>query len=60
MKVHKHIHDCAMNPNDDFTASDYVFPFTIVPFYYVRQGTLTARLTIEDYFRRKFGATLNG
>lgn len=52
MKVHKHIHACA--------ASDYEFPFTIVPFYHVRQGTLTARLTIEDYFRRKFGATLNG
>ena len=51
MKVHRHIHDCA--------ASDHEFPFTIVPFYVVRQGTLTARLTIEDYFRRKFGATLN-
>lgn len=51
MKVHRHIHDCA--------APDYEFPFTIVPFYHVKQGTLTARLTYEEYFRQKFGATLN-
>ena len=50
-KVHIHIHGC--------TASNYKFPFSIVPFYHVRQGTLTARLTVEDYFVRKFNPTLN-
>ena len=51
MRVHIHLHHCA---------NEYEFPFTIVPFYYVSQGTLTARLTVEGYFYRKFGPTLNG
>ena len=51
MKVHIHLHNCA-NLHD--------IPFTIVPFYQVTQGTLVARLTIEDYFIRKFNPTLNG
>jgi ferredoxin len=50
-KLHIHIHECA--------ASNYEYPFTIVPFYYVRQCTTTAMLTIEDYFIRKFQQTLN-
>jgi hypothetical protein len=51
MKVHAHLDACAR-------AHD--IPFTVVPFYQVTQGTLTARLTIEDYFCRKFHPTLNG
>ena len=51
MKVHKHLHECANN---------HPIPFNIVPFYYVTQGTLTARLTIENYFFRKYKPTLNG
>jgi hypothetical protein len=51
MKVHVHLHNCARS---------HEIPFTVVPFYQVTQGTLTARLTIEDYFCRKFNPTLNG
>ena len=51
MKVHRHLDNCA---------NDYEIPFNIVPFYTVRQGTLTARLTVEDYFIRKFQPQLNG
>ena len=51
MKVHVHLNACARSHD---------IPFTVVPFYQVTQGTLTARLTIEDYFRRKFHPTLNG
>ena len=50
-KVHRHIVRCT---------NDFEFPFTIVPFYFVTQGTLVARLTVEDYFRRKFDPWLNG
>ena len=50
MKLHLH-HHCANNVDP---------PFEIIPFYQVRQGTLTARLTIEKYFIRKFHPTLNG
>ena len=49
-KVHTHIFKCA---------KEHVFPFTIVPFYHVKQGTVTARLTVEEYFRRKFNPQLN-
>ena len=49
-KVHKHIFQCT---------NDFEVPFTIVPFYHVKQGTLIARLTVEDYFRRKFDPFLN-
>ena len=51
MKVHMHLRNCA----NSFTP-----PFYIVPFYQVKQKTLTARLTIEKYFMRKFTPTLNG
>ena len=51
MKLHLHLHDCAVMLNP---------PFYIVPFYQVRQNTLTARLTVEKYFIRKFNPTLNG
>ena len=51
MKLHLHLHHCANNVDP---------PFEIIPFYQVRQGTLTARLTIEKYFIRKFHPTLNG
>ena len=50
MKVHKHIYECA---------KDHKFPFSIVPFYHVKQGTVTARLAVEEYFRRKFNPSLN-
>ena len=49
-KVHKHIFDCA---------GHLKIPFAIVPFYQVKQKTLIARLTIEDYFIRKFKPLLN-
>ena len=49
-KVHKHIFDCA---------GHLEIPFTIVPFYQVKQNSLIARLTIEDYFIRKFKPSLN-
>ena len=49
-KVHTHIQDCTK-----------VLPtsFTIVPFFQVKQKTLIARLTVEEYFRRKFQPILN-
>ena len=50
MKVHKHIYECA---------KDFEFPFRIIPFYHVKQGTVTARLAVEEYFRRKFNPSLN-
>ena len=51
MKVHMHLLDCAVMLYP---------PFYIIPFYQVRQKTLTARLTVEKYFMRKFKPTLNG
>ena len=51
MKVHMHLYDCAIMLHP---------PFYIVPFYQVRRKTLTARLTVEKYFIRKFHPTLNG
>jgi hypothetical protein len=51
MKVHTHVHDCT---------KDLPTTFTIVPFFQVRQKTLIARLTVEEYFRRKFQPSLNG
>ena len=51
MKVHMHLYDCAIMLHP---------PFYIVPFYQVRRKTLTARLTVEKYFMRKFHPTLNG
>ena len=50
-KMHRHIKSCSSN--------NFEFPFTIVPFYFVKQGTMIARLTIEEYFRRKFNPLLN-
>lgn len=50
-KMHKHIKSCAYNK--------FTHPFSIVPFYFVKQGTMTARLTVEEYFRRKFNPLLN-
>ena len=51
MKIHMHLRNCAVS---------VVPPFYIVPFYQVKQKTLTARLTVENYFIRKFNPTLNG
>ena len=51
MKVHVHLYNCARS---------HEIKYTVVPFYQVTQGTLTARLTIEDHFRRKFYPVLNG
>ena len=42
-----------------FCAKERRLPFTIVPFYQVKQESLTARLTIEEYFIKKYNPKLN-
>ena len=42
-----------------FCAKERSIPFTIVPFYQVKQESLTARLTIEEYFIKKYNPKLN-
>ena len=42
-----------------FCAKERSLPFTIVPFYQVKQESLTARLTIEEYFIKKYNPKLN-
>ena len=59
-RVYIHLHMCAVKHNPNYNPLHSLFRFSIVPFYYVTQATVTARLTIEDYFYRKFGPTLNG
>ena len=49
-KIYNHISFCAKNCN---------IPFTIVPFYQVKEESLTARLTIEEYFIKKYNPKLN-
>ena len=51
MKVSQHLFYCKPGCN---------FSFKIVPFYEVRNPTLIALLTIEDYFVRKYKPSLNG
>ena len=51
MPLHIHLHSCA---------AAFEIPFTIVPFYKVRNDTFNARLAAESYFRRKFKPLLNG
>ena len=48
--VHNHLNHC--------TGGQKVC-FEIVPFYYVKQKTLRARLTVEDHFIREFNPELN-
>ena len=50
MKVHMHLRNCATGLKP---------PFYFVPFYQVNRKTLTARLTVENYFIRKYSPTLN-
>ena len=49
-KVYNHISFCAKN---------YPIPFNITPFYQVKEDSLTARLTIEDHFIKKYNPRLN-
>ena len=49
-KVHVHIHECAGHLTQ---------PFTIIPFYKVKNDTVIARLATEAYFIRKFKPLLN-
>ena len=49
-RVYNHISFCAKN---------YPIPFNITPFYQVKEDSLTARLTIEDHFIKKYNPRLN-
>ena len=42
-----------------FCAKDYSIPFNITPFYQVKEDSLTARLTIDDHFIKKYNPRLN-
>ena len=49
-KVYKHLYDCNGGKK---------ICFEFVPFFYVKQKTARARLTVEDNFIRKFRPVLN-
>lgn len=51
MKLSQHFNTCCPKVE---------YPFKIVPFYEVKNATLTALLTVEDYFVRKYRPSLNG